>query len=220
MRIESKQWIIKTLTIPLFSHTFSITKQSQKITIHKPKITNTEIFEYTCLNKNNYNRYSSTTSCLGVWWLWIRWGIVGVSIRGWRKCWVRNVHQMMLHLHRLCTGFLGLVGAVVVRREESEWGSVMAMVVKGEESEWVSESGRGLREAWAEIREWGWGGTEGGVSYYWKNKGLKVSYSYIYRGFCNLRVTRLYPGRVLDFFYKTRTRFEFFKKKTHIRPYS
>ena len=43
MRIESKQRIIKTLTIPLFSHTFLVTKQSQKITIHKPKITNTEI---------------------------------------------------------------------------------------------------------------------------------------------------------------------------------
>ena len=43
MRIESKQRIMNTLTIPLFSHTFSITKHSQKITIHKPKITNTEI---------------------------------------------------------------------------------------------------------------------------------------------------------------------------------
>ena len=50
-----KMQSIKTLTIPLFSHTFSITKQSQKITIHKPKITNTEIIECTCLNKNNYN---------------------------------------------------------------------------------------------------------------------------------------------------------------------
>ena len=29
--------------------------------------------------------------------------------------------------------FLGLVGAVMVRREESEWGSVVAVVVRGEE---------------------------------------------------------------------------------------
>ena len=110
MRIEAKQRIIKTLTIPPFSHTFSVTKQSQKITIHKPKITNTEIIEYTCLNKNNYNRYSSTTSCLGVWWLWIRWGTVEVSIKGWRKCWALNVHRMMLHLHHLCTSFWAWLG--------------------------------------------------------------------------------------------------------------
>ena len=110
MRIEAKQRIIKTLTIPPFSHTFSVTKQSQKITIHKPKITNTEIIEYTCLNKNNYNRYSSTTSCLGVWWLWIRWGTMEVSIKGWRKCWALNVHRMMLHLHHLCTSFWAWLG--------------------------------------------------------------------------------------------------------------
>ena len=156
MRIESKQWIIKTLTIPLFSHTFLVTKQSQKITIHKPKITNTEIFEYTCLNKNNYNRYSSTTSCLGVWWLWIRWGIVGVSIKGWRKCWVRNVHRMMLHLHRLCTGFLGLHWLGLSWWEERRVSEAQLWL-------WWSEERR--------VSEWEWERTEGGVSW---NKGMRV----------------------------------------------
>ena len=154
MRIESKQRIINTLMISLFSHTFSVTKQSQKIMIHKPKITNPKVIKYTCLNKNNYNKYSSTISCLVVWWLWIHWETVGVLIRGWRKSWARNVHRMMLHLHRLCTGFWAWLGLLWwEERRVSDWVRLGFGCGGQRRGVWVSENGRGERlEMWNDMR--------------------------------------------------------------------